>query len=412
MERDRLINTFNKAEALAIPLFLVSTKAGSLGVNLVGANRVIIFDASWNPCHDSQAVCRVYRYGQVKPCYIYRLVTDKCLEKKIYDRQINKQGMSDRVVDESNPDNYLTTKDVHSLWDEDDFLRVIPDSEWNVPKSVEKCQKLGDTVLAKMIEELGSLSLSTKPFTHESLLIDRKEKKLSRIEKKLAERSFEAERGAAISYTRPSYAAFYPRGSGGHHGGPQDPKKSQNFIQCRTESWIPPPVDVDEDGNTIEPVSEDSPQKQDPRIYKGMGPSSSSLVPSASQPLYARPPSTGEEVRRPQGPPPPGRFPFEALARKEGVKLQEVLVPRDIVIPTKGQQPIALKAGQRVMLIKTPKGIYLRLKDQIVKIKVPNGLLPFGSFGGGDAKRPPPAPTQQPKANPDVVTLISSGEDD
>lgn len=51
-ERDRLVNAFNRNPK--IPLFMVSTKAGSLGINLVGANRVVVLDASWNPCHDSQ----------------------------------------------------------------------------------------------------------------------------------------------------------------------------------------------------------------------------------------------------------------------------------------------------------------------------------------------------------------------
>ncbi|GAA6082495.1 helicase ARIP4 [Tachysurus ichikawai] len=114
-ERERLINQFNNPANTTTWVFLLSTRAGCLGVNLIGANRVVVLDASWNPCHDAQAVCRVYRYGQHKPCYIYRLVCDFTLEKKIYDRQVSKQGMSDRVVDDLNPVLTFTRKEVESL---------------------------------------------------------------------------------------------------------------------------------------------------------------------------------------------------------------------------------------------------------------------------------------------------------
>ena len=53
---------------------MLSSKAGGCGLNLIGANRLIMFDPDWNPANDDQAMARVWRDGQKKPCFIYRLI--------------------------------------------------------------------------------------------------------------------------------------------------------------------------------------------------------------------------------------------------------------------------------------------------------------------------------------------------
>lgn len=56
-------------------VFLLSSKAGGCGLNLIGANRLVMFDPDWNPANDDQAMARVWRDGQKKPCFIYRLLS-------------------------------------------------------------------------------------------------------------------------------------------------------------------------------------------------------------------------------------------------------------------------------------------------------------------------------------------------
>lgn len=114
---------------------------------------------------------------------------DKCLEKKIYDRQIKKQGMSDRVVDECNPENHLSIKDVTNLcYDFDDVDDKTHTIEFSKP-----LESYTDVIIKKILTEYTS-RLTKEPFFHESLLIDRKSEKLSQAEKRLAHRSYELQK--------------------------------------------------------------------------------------------------------------------------------------------------------------------------------------------------------------------------
>ncbi|KAK5742611.1 hypothetical protein LTR17_003142 [Elasticomyces elasticus] len=84
-------------------VLLVSTRAGGVGLNIQGANRVIILDFSFNPTWEEQAIGRAYRLGQQKPVFVYRFVAGGTFETNIYNKQLFKMSLTQRVVDKKNP---------------------------------------------------------------------------------------------------------------------------------------------------------------------------------------------------------------------------------------------------------------------------------------------------------------------
>lgn len=101
-QADRLsqMNDFNNAgdSPDAVKLFLLSTRAGGLGVNLVAADTVIFFDQDWNPQADLQAADRAHRIGQTKPVLIFRLVTAHTVESRILAKASNKRKLEALVI--------------------------------------------------------------------------------------------------------------------------------------------------------------------------------------------------------------------------------------------------------------------------------------------------------------------------
>jgi chromodomain-helicase-DNA-binding protein 7 len=96
MERQASIDRFNNLEQLR-DVFLLSTRAGGLGINLTSAQVVIIFDSDWNPQNDVQATARAHRIGQTQEVQVYRLITARTYEAQMFARASKKLGLDQAV---------------------------------------------------------------------------------------------------------------------------------------------------------------------------------------------------------------------------------------------------------------------------------------------------------------------------
>ncbi|XP_056448151.1 DNA excision repair protein ERCC-6-like [Gadus chalcogrammus] len=114
-ERERLISLFQNDKRYSV--FLLTTQVGGVGITLTAANRVVIYDPSWNPATDAQAVDRAYRIGQTENVVIYRLITCGTVEEKIYRRQVFKDSIIRQTTgDKRNPFRYFSKQELKELF--------------------------------------------------------------------------------------------------------------------------------------------------------------------------------------------------------------------------------------------------------------------------------------------------------
>lgn len=143
--RHSLIDDFNNDDELFI--FLLTTRVGGVGVNLIGANRIIIYDPDWNPSTDIQARERAWRIGQQRQVIIYRLLTAGTIEEKIYHRQVFKLYLTNRILRDAKQKRFFKTNDLHELFtlghdDKNIETKALFDDDLQIDeKSIKKSKK-------------------------------------------------------------------------------------------------------------------------------------------------------------------------------------------------------------------------------------------------------------------------------
>ncbi|MND71692.1 hypothetical protein D3C80_632230 [compost metagenome] len=99
-----------------LQIFLISLKAGGVGLNLTAADTVIHYDPWWNPAAENQATDRAYRIGQEKPVFVYKLITRGTVEEKIQQLQQEKSALAAGVLDGRQAGDWrLAAEDIDAL---------------------------------------------------------------------------------------------------------------------------------------------------------------------------------------------------------------------------------------------------------------------------------------------------------
>ncbi|KAI7813669.1 DNA excision repair protein ERCC-6-like [Triplophysa rosa] len=154
-EREKRITLFQTDRRYTI--FLLTTQVGGVGITLTAANRVVIFDPSWNPATDAQAVDRAYRIGQTENVIIYRLITCGTVEEKIYRRQVFKDSLIRQTTgDKKNPFRYFSKQELRELFNLEDTRSSSTQQQL---QAMHAQNRRSDTKLDQHIAQLYSMEM-------------------------------------------------------------------------------------------------------------------------------------------------------------------------------------------------------------------------------------------------------------
>ncbi|NXJ23245.1 ERC6L protein, partial [Dicrurus megarhynchus] len=266
-ERERRINAFQSNTDYSV--FLLTTQVGGVGITLTAASRVVIFDPSWNPATDAQAVDRAYRIGQKENVVIYRLITCGTVEEKIYRRQVFKDSLIRQTTgDKKNPFRYFSKQELRELFTLEDTRMSATQIQL---QSLHAMQRKSDLQLDEHLAYLHSLAMFgisdhdliyTKEMAHEEPVeseeahqyIQRRVQKaheLVQLESQLSDHRMEGMRNACEEkWQRPS-------------GSVSGPKKLSPGLNDKNHIVSPPVADAHEKDKVIDLTEDEEAQVLD-----------------------------------------------------------------------------------------------------------------------------------------------------
>ncbi|KAH9663206.1 helicase lymphoid-specific [Citrus sinensis] len=146
---DGSIQDFNDVNS-SYRIFLLSTRAGGLGINLTAADTCILYDSDWNPQMDLQAMDRCHRIGQTKPVHVYRLATAQSVEGRILKRAFSKLKLEHVVIGKGQFHQERTKSNCIDALEEEDLLALLQDEETAEDKMIQT--DIGEEDLERVLD--------------------------------------------------------------------------------------------------------------------------------------------------------------------------------------------------------------------------------------------------------------------